>query len=145
MANDAGHGRCLIVRDGPLGTGSPAPWLAFFAALGLEIAAMELLGLSEGMRAALMVAAYPVGALFLAANWQLPWPGLACRCTSPGSRTRPSWSAPRLAFLGDVFFIPVSWPLSNVFSVGDVLVALGIVWALHRICQSRLAPSRQHS
>jgi len=45
---------------------------AIFAALGLEIAAMELPGLPEGLRAALMVAAYPVGAVFLAANWHLP-------------------------------------------------------------------------
>ena len=48
---------------------------------------------------------------------------------------------PRLAFLGDVFSLPASWPLSNVFSVGDILIALGIVWALHRICRSRLASS----
>jgi Family of unknown function (DUF5317) len=48
---------------------------------------------------------------------------------------------PRLAFLGDMFHLPASWPLSNVFSIGDILIALGIAWALHRICQSRLAPS----
>jgi hypothetical protein len=46
-----------------------------------------------------------------------------------------------LEFLGDVFFIPASWPLSNVLSVGDVAIALGVVWALHRICRSRLVPS----
>jgi hypothetical protein len=40
---------------------------AIFAALGLEIAAMELPGLPQGLRAALLVAAYPVGALFLVA------------------------------------------------------------------------------
>jgi hypothetical protein len=33
---------------------------------------MEAPGLPEGLRAALLVAAYPVGAVFLAANWQLP-------------------------------------------------------------------------
>jgi hypothetical protein len=44
---------------------------AIFAALGLETAAMELPGLPEGLRAALLVAAYPVGAVFLAANWRL--------------------------------------------------------------------------
>jgi Family of unknown function (DUF5317) len=48
---------------------------------------------------------------------------------------------PRLAFLGDIFFIPAAWPLSNVFSVGDALIALGIIWAVHGICRSRLAPS----
>jgi Family of unknown function (DUF5317) len=61
---------------------------------------------------------------------------------APGFHNSTALADPRLAFLGDIFFIPASWPLSNVFSVGDVLIALGIVWALHRICQSRLAPSR---
>jgi len=36
----------------------------------------------------------------------------------------------RLWFLGDVFAIPASWPLANVFSVGDVLIALGAGWAI---------------
>ena len=45
---------------------------------------------------------------------------------------------PRLLFLGDVFAIPESWPLSNVFSVGDVCIALGAGYALHRLCGSRL-------
>ena len=143
---------------------------AIFAALGLEIAAMELPGLSEGMRAALLVAAYPIGAVFLAANWQLPGmpmialggalnllaiavnggvmpaspsalAGAGLPVNEPGFQNSTALAQPRLAFLGDVFFIPASWPLSNVFSVGDILIALGIVWALHRICRSRLAPS----
>jgi hypothetical protein len=60
----------------------------------------------------------------------------------PGFQNSTALAAPRLAFLGDVFYLPASWPLSNVFSVGDILIALGMVWALHRICQSRLVPSR---
>jgi Family of unknown function (DUF5317) len=141
---------------------------AIFAALGLEIAAMELPGLSEGMRAALLVAAYPVGALFLAANWHLPGiplialggalnllamavnggvmpasptalAGAGLPVDAPGFQNSTALAEPRLAWLGDVFYLPASWPLSNVFSIGDVLIALGIVWALHRICQSRLA------
>jgi hypothetical protein len=36
----------------------------------------------------------------------------------------------RLWFLGDVFAIPASWPLANVFSAGDVLIALGAAWAI---------------
>jgi hypothetical protein len=143
---------------------------AIFAALGLEIAAMELPGLSEGLRAALMLVAYPVGALFLAANWRVPGmplvalgaglnllaigvnagvmpaspsalAGAGLPVTEPGFQNSTALPQPRLAFLGDVFYIPASWPLSNVFSVGDVLIALGMVWALHRICRSRLAPS----
>jgi hypothetical protein len=36
----------------------------------------------------------------------------------------------RVWFLGDVFAIPASWPLANVFSVGDILIALGAAWAI---------------
>lgn len=48
---------------------------------------------------------------------------------------------PRLGFLGDVFAIPDRFPLSNVFSVGDVLILVGVAWAAHRICGSRLVPT----
>ena len=51
----------------------------------------------------------------------------------------------RLWFLGDVFAIPASWPLANVFSVGDVLIALGAAWAIlataRRSARERRAPS----
>ena len=47
---------------------------------------------------------------------------------------------PRLGFLGDVFAIPEALPLSNVFSVGDVLIVLGVGWGAHRVCRSRLVP-----
>lgn len=143
---------------------------AIFAALGLGIAATELPGLPDGLRAALLVAAYPVAAVFLAANWRLPGmplvavgaamnlvaitvnggvmpaspsalAGAGLPVNQPGFQNSAVVADPQLAFLGDVFFIPASWPLSNVFSVGDVLLTLGLVWALHRICGSRLAPS----
>jgi hypothetical protein len=48
----------------------------------------------------------------------------------------------KLAFLGDVFPVPDWLPLSNVFSVGDVLIVLGAAIALHRVCGSRLVPNR---
>ena len=43
-----------------------------------------------------------------------------------------------LAFLGDVFAIPAGWPGANVFSVGDVVIVLGALLALHALCGSRL-------
>jgi MFS family permease len=46
---------------------------------------------------------------------------------------------PNLAWLGDVFAVPSNWPLANVFSVGDVCLALGGAIALHGLCRSRLA------
>jgi Family of unknown function (DUF5317) len=142
---------------------------AIFAALALEIIAIDLPGLTDGMRAALIVVAYPVLALFLAANWRLPGMPLvalggalnllvisvnggvmpasptalagAGLDLEPGFQNSTALPDPRLAFLGDVFSIPASWPLSNVFSIGDVLIALGVAWALHGICGSRLVPS----
>src|SRR5215207_264466 len=46
---------------------------------------------------------------------------------------------PALLFLGDVLWLPSSWPVSNVFSVGDVLILIGAFLALHTISGSRLA------
>jgi Family of unknown function (DUF5317) len=147
---------------------------AIFVALGMEIAAIDLPGLPEGVRAALMVAAYPVLAVFLAANWRVPGmplvalggalnlltisvnggvmpaspsalAGAGLDPAAPGFQNSTALDDPRLPFLGDIFSIPASWPLSNVFSVGDVLIALGVAWALHGICGSRLVPSRARS
>ena len=51
----------------------------------------------------------------------------------------------RLWFLGDVVAIPASWPLANVFSVGDVLIAVGAAWAIlattRRSARERRAPA----
>jgi hypothetical protein len=44
-----------------------------------------------------------------------------------------------LAFLGDVFALPAELPLANVFSVGDVLLVVGIFLVVHRQCESYLA------
>jgi hypothetical protein len=52
---------------------------------------------------------------------------------------------PRLLFLGDVLATPASWPLANVYSVGDVVLVLGVVVLLHRVCGSRLVPRRWRS
>ena len=49
---------------------------------------------------------------------------------------------PHLAFLGDVFAVPASWPVSNVFSVGDVILVAAALLALHCLCGSRLALAR---
>jgi hypothetical protein len=39
-----------------------------------------------------------------------------------------------LGFLGDVFAIPSSWPVHNVFSIGDVLIALGALVLVQTVC-----------
>jgi hypothetical protein len=50
---------------------------------------------------------------------------------------------PHLAFLGDVFAVPASWPLANVFSIGDVLIVAGAAYASLRICGTRWTPAWQ--
>jgi len=48
---------------------------------------------------------------------------------------------PHLAFLGDIFATPAWVPLANVFSVGDLLILVGVAWGAHRACGSRLVPT----
>ena len=50
-------------------------------------------------------------------------------------------ASPKLSFLGDVFAIPKSLPMSNVFSIGDICIALGAAVSIHRVTGSRLVPS----
>jgi hypothetical protein len=142
---------------------------AIYAALGLAVLGVGLPGLPDGLRSLLLVAAYPVGAVFLLANWRVPGMplvalGAACNLLAitanggvmpasaealaaaglppddPGFENSAALADPRLAFLGDVFAIPAAWPLSNVFSVGDVLIGAGLAWGLHRVGGSRLVP-----
>jgi hypothetical protein len=46
----------------------------------------------------------------------------------------------KLAWLGDVFAIPAHWPLNNVFSVGDVVLMVGVAVSILALCGSRLTP-----
>jgi hypothetical protein len=46
--------------------------------------------------------------------------------------------APHLLFLGDIIATPRSWPMANVYSVGDCLIVLGVIVLLHRVSGSRL-------
>ena len=46
---------------------------------------------------------------------------------------------PRLALLGDIFATPSWLPLANVYSIGDIIVLAGAVWAVHRTCGTVLA------
>lgn len=49
---------------------------------------------------------------------------------------------PKLLVLGDRFAIPASWPASNVFSVGDVLIVLGAAAVMHIAGRSRIVAKR---
>lgn len=58
---------------------------------------------------------------------------------APGYSNSSLLDQPHLAWLGDVFASPGWLPLHNVYSVGDLLVLTGAVWAVHRTCGSVLA------
>ena len=49
---------------------------------------------------------------------------------------------PKLAFLGDIIPTPASWPVTNVYSVGDLLILTGAFVLVHVACGSRLVPRR---
>jgi hypothetical protein len=49
---------------------------------------------------------------------------------------------PKLLFLGDVFATPASWPLHNVFSIGDMILVAGVAVLVHVACATRLVPRR---
>jgi MFS family permease len=67
---------------------------------------------------------------------------LAGRAAShAGFRNSAALADPNLAFLGDIFALPPPFPFHNVFSAGDLCIALGAAVVLHRICGSRLIPS----
>ena len=46
----------------------------------------------------------------------------------------------RLWWLGDIFAIPASWPLSNVFSFGDIIIVIGVGYFAHRSCRQPSLP-----
>lgn len=53
------------------------------------------------------------------------WEAAGFGADSAGSNVR--LGAERLGFLGDVFALPASFPLANVFSVGDLLIGFGAI------------------
>jgi len=115
------------------------------------------------------LASYTLATLFLVKNRRVPWLWLvglgglcnlvaiganagvmpaspvalraAGRVRHPGQfMNSTALSHPHLAWLGDNFSVPRTLPLANVFSVGDVGLAVGALLLLHSVCGS--APAR---
>jgi Family of unknown function (DUF5317) len=148
-----------------------ARWL-LAAGLGLQVLIISVVpGGDDRLHAAAHVASYALVAGFVAANWAVPYlwlialggalnavaiafnggvmpadPGALAAAGLPADPETFSNSTavadPVLLFLGDVMWIPASWPVSNVFSIGDVLIVVGAFLALHTIAGSRLAVRR---
>jgi hypothetical protein len=133
------------------------PWIV--AALAVQIVIIELLPGPEVVMQIAHIATYAVAGWFLVANRKIPglWligtgAGLNGLAITINGGTLPARLGalqtagihfsdseftnsgllphPRLAFLGDIFAVPASLPLANVFSIGDVIVGIGIVIVL---------------
>lgn len=136
-----------------------APWLVL-ASLAVQILITVVVpGAPHVLLAALHIVSYLLAAAFLWANRAVPgllviaaggmmnFAAIAANGgvmpASPGAlevagivadgefANSTSVEGARLAFLGDVFAIPADWPLANVFSVGDVVLLVGVGILLH--------------
>jgi len=144
---------------------------ALFGALGVQVVIVSVIPDAHGpFHGAAHIGSYLLAGLFVVGNWRLPGMWLialggamnlaaiaanggvipaspaalvtAGRAVSQaGFRNSAPLADPNLAFLGDIFALPPPFPFHNVFSVGDLCIALGAAVALHRICGSRLIPS----
>ncbi len=139
-------------------------WWLLVGAFALQVVALRLPDTSTA--GALHAASYLTGALYLGSNLHLPglwWVGLGgtlnfvaiavnggvmpadpAALAIVGGRLREGFvnsaalDDPRLAFLGDIFPVPLPGGLANVVSIGDVIICAGIFLAVHRIAGSRL-------
>jgi predicted MFS family arabinose efflux permease len=138
-------------------------------ALALQVALYVFPGQASWLRQVVYVASYPMAMAFVFANRRIPgvWlVGLGAALNflvistnggtmpaaphalaaaglplDPGQFTNSlALASPRLLFLGDVFAVPKGIPFANVFSIGDIAIALGGALVVHRVCGSRLVP-----
>lgn len=142
------------------------------AALGLQVVAITVLRRPpHAVAAALHLLSYGLAAGFLLANRRLPGVpvmalggGLNVAAIAVNAGTMPASvgalrragisvatdhfanSAPvtgaRLPFLGDVFAVPPGLGVANVFSLGDVVVCVGVVVLLHAAAGCRWAGAK---
>lgn len=143
-----------------------------FAALAVQIVIVNIVpGGNAGLHRVLHLATYAAAAGFLVANRRIAGMGMiaagalanviaiaanngvmpasaaALRTAGEVATTKSFLNSalvahPRLGFLGDVFAIPKWLPLHNVFSIGDVCIAVGAAIAIHALAESKLAIRR---
>lgn len=138
-------------------------WLVWLA-LAVQVVVISVLpdgGWNQGAH----LATYGLAALFAVLNlrcagtWVIGLGGLAnltailanggVMPASPAALEASGWQAtpgqfansavvaqPRLALLGDVFATPSWFPVSSVFSIGDVVIVVGVTLFLDRACRA---------
>ena len=106
---------------------------ALFILRNIKIPGMAVIGLG-GLCNALAIVAN--GGVMPASAAALEGAGLATEAEGFANST--ALEDPNLLFLGDIFYVPDSVPiLDNVFSVGDVLIAIGVFLLVHAAAGSR--------
>ncbi len=143
-------------------------WWLLLAALVAQIVIIEIVPESNRMLLdGVHLATYAIAGVFVAVNWRVPGLliialGGACNGitialnggTLPASRAALKMAGielspdeflnsgvlehPTWAWLGDVFVWPEPMPLANVYSIGDMLIVAGALYAAHKIAGSRL-------
>jgi hypothetical protein len=103
--------------------------VAVFVLSNRAIPGVRLMGLGGGMNLAAIIANGGVMPASATA-WEI-----AGHADKTGFANSMPVSDPRLLWFGDVFAIPAGWPFANVFSIGDVLLVLGVMWMVHRTCR----------
>ncbi|MDQ1293028.1 MAG: hypothetical protein QG608_909 [Actinomycetota bacterium] len=102
---------------------------AEFLWLNRKVPGVALTGLGTGMNALVIIAN---GGVLPADRRSLEWAG-----TGPGG----GWLADsqevvdaRWGFLGDLLPVPAPWPLGGLYTIGDMIILMGLAWAVVRIC-----------
>jgi hypothetical protein len=137
-------------------------WLVWLS-LGLQLP-ITLVSVPNWLGQPLHVITFVLAAAFIFSNWRVPGvpimavgAGLNLAAIAANHGTMPAsagaWRSAgfpvmsgdfanskvvlnaRLSWLGDIFAIPKGWPLANVFSIGDVIVVLGMGYFAHAWCR----------
>ncbi len=133
----------MLVLDGADSVVLGAAYVATFLAAGVfvwanrRVPGVLLLGLGGALNATAIVAN---GGVMPARAGALEAAGLPL--AEDGFRNSAAVAEAHLAWLGDTFAIPSRVPLANVFSIGDLVLVLGVLVLLHVSCGSRLGRRR---
>jgi hypothetical protein len=109
--------------------------LAAFVSMNRHIPGMVLVGIGAAANA---VAIFANAGVMPASPRALAVAGLPAEKSGEFANSAVV-DGPVLGWLGDIFAVPASWPASNVFSIGDVLIAIGLTVGLHCLAASRPA------
>lgn len=106
---------------------------AMFFVLNRRLPGLWVVAIGGGMN---MAAIFANGGTMPAGEWATRVSGLV---SDPGEfENSKHLEDARLLIFGDILPIPEAWPLSNVFSIGDIILVIGAAVVFHRAAGSTL-------